>query len=184
MDKPRNFYKNTFHHLYNRGAHQREIFIDSNDYEYFLRKLNEYKEKWSIKILCYCLMPNHYHLFIKQTTDDKTISKFVSDLSNSFTKGMNKKYKRSGVLFESKIKSKWIEDETYFKWVIKYILENPVKAGLVKQSFDYEYSSAKELFGMKEETIMDVKTLLSYFDSLNSLKEFIMDEKFISNYEI
>lgn len=129
-------------------------------------------------------MPNHYHLFIKQTTDDKTISKFVSDLSNSFTKGMNKKYKRSGVLFESKIKSKWIEDETYFKWVIKYILVNPVKAGLVKQSFDYEYSSAKELFGMKEETIMDVKTLLSYFDSLNSLKEFIMDEKFISNYEI
>jgi len=184
MDEPRNFYKNTFHHLYNRGVNKQVIFRDKNDYQYFLRKLREYKEKWSISILCYCLMPNHYHLFVRQTTHDKSISKFVSELGNSFTKGMNKKYKRSGVLFEGKVKSKWIEDETYFKWVIKYILENPLKAGLARHAIDYEFSSAKELIGGNDETITDLITLKSYFESLNSLKEFVMDRKLVSNYEI
>lgn len=184
MDKPRNFYKDTFHHLYNRGAYQHEIFIDKNDCEYFLRKLSEYKDKWEIKVLCYCLMPNHYHLFVQQTQQDKTISKFISELGNSFTKGMNKKYKRKGVLFESKVKSKWIEDETYFKWVMKYILENPVKAGLAQNVIEYEFSSAKELFGLKNHTITDVETFLKYFGSSDNLKKFVLASESDLHYEL
>ena len=183
MDKPRNFYKGTFHHLYNRGAYQHEIFIDKNDCEYFLRKLLEYKVKWEIRILCYCLMPNHYHLFVQQTTSDKTISQFISELSNAFTKGMNKKYKHKGVLFESKVKSKWIEDETYFQWVVKYILENPVKAGLAKNVVDYEFSSARELFGITNKAITDVEFLSRYFHSQNELRKFIFEEGNTSSYE-
>ena len=183
MDKPRNFYKDTFHHLYHRGAYQHEIFMDKNDCKYFLRKLFQYKEKWEIRTLCYCLMPNHYHLFVQQTTSDKTISHFISELSNAFTKGMNKKYKRKGVLFESKVKSKWIEDETYFKWVIKYILENPVKAGLAKNVVDYEFSSAKEIFGLSERTITDVKALLNYFGSIEDLEKFILTDGNHLSYE-
>ena len=183
MDKPRNFYKDTFHHLYNRGAYQHEIFIDKNDCEYFLRKLLEYKEKWEVRILCYCLMPNHYHLFVQQTTTDKTISQFISELSNAFTKGINMKYKRKGVLFESKAKSKWIEDETYFKWIVKYILDNPVKAGLAKQVIDYEFSSAKELFGRIDKTLTDVNLLKTYFDSEDSMQKFLLDERKTISYE-
>lgn len=184
MDKPRNFYKDTYHHLYNRGVYQHEIFIDKNDCEYFLRKLSEYKEKWEIRIICYCLMPNHYHLFVQQITSDKTISQFISELSNAFTKGMNKKYKRKGVLFESKVKSKWIEDETYFKWVVKYILENPVKAGLVRNVIDYEFSSAKDIIGLTTQAITDVETVLKYFGSLDNLKKFISTSESNSNYEL
>ncbi len=184
MNKPRNFYKDTFHHLYNRGAFQQKIFFEKNDYEYFLRKLIEYKNKFSIEILCYCLMPNHFHLFAKQTTEDKNISQFISGLSNSFTKGLNTKYTRSGVLFAGKTKSKQIEDDSYFKWVVKYILENPVKAKIVKRYDEYYYSSAKELLGLKEETVTDIKILLSYFDSIDSLKNFMLDETQKSDYEI
>ncbi len=184
MDKPRNFHKDTFHHLYNRGAYQHEIFTEKNDCEYFLRKLLQYKEKWEIRLLCYCLMPNHYHLFVKQTTSDKTISQFISELSNAFTKGMNKKYKRKGVLFESKVKSKWIEDETYFKWVVKYILENPVKAGLAKDVIDYEFSSTRELLGLSSQNLTDIETTLSFFDSSESFKKFVLDDKGVSPYEI
>ncbi len=184
MDKPRNFFKDTFHHLYNRGAFQQQIFFEKNDYKYFLRKLIEYTERYSIKILSYCLMPNHFHLFVKQTLDDQTISKFISGLTNSYTKGINTKYKRTGVLFAGKTKSKQIEDDSYFKWVVKYILENPVKAKIVKRYDEYEFSSAKELVGFKEETVTDVKTLLSYFDSTDSFKDFMSDENQKSDYEI
>lgn len=104
-------------------------------------------------------MPNHFHLFVEQTAHEKSLSDFISGLINSFTKGMNKKYKRSGVLFEEKTKSKLIEDDTYFKWVAKYILTNPVKAKTVNRFDGYEYSSAKEILGIKESTITDSSKL-------------------------
>jgi len=120
-------------------------------------------------------MPNHYHLFTKQTTNEYSTSKFIADLSNSFTKGMNKKYNRSGVLFEGKTKSKHIDDKNYHKWIVKYILYNPVEAKLVSNCFDYEYSSAKEILGVKANQVTSIKELLNYFGSIKSLKDFIMD---------
>jgi REP element-mobilizing transposase RayT len=183
MDKPRNFYKNTFHHIYNRGAFKENIFKHYADYDYFLRKLKEYKDKYLIDILCYCLMPNHYHLFIKQTTEEYSISKFIADFSNSFTKSLNKKYKRTGVLFEGKTKSKMINDESYFIWIVKYILENPVKANLTNNFLDYEYSSAKEIMGLKEPVITSVSELLSFFDSKESFNEFMLDRNQKYDYE-
>ena len=96
---------------------------------------------------------------------------------------MNKKYKREGVLFESKVKSKWIEDEAYFKWVVKYILENPVKAGLAKNIIDYEFSSAREIFGIASKAITDVEFLSGYFHSKTELRKFILEEGNTSIYE-
>lgn len=183
MDKPRNFYKNTFHHIYNRGAFQKNIYYNKADYDYFLRVLKKYKDKYYIDILCYCLMPNHYHLFAKQTKEEFPISKFIADYSNSFTKGMNKKYKRTGVLFEAKTKSKIIQDDSYFKWVIKYILENPIKAKLIDSITEYEFSSANEIFNRKGYKITSVNELLNFFDSLDSLKIFLLDKTQKYSYE-
>ena len=75
-------------------------------------------------------MPNHFHLFVWQTVQDKPISKFISDLINSYTKSINKKYKRSGVLFEGETKNKVIYDERTFPSLTKYIFLNPVRANL------------------------------------------------------
>jgi putative transposase len=184
MEKLKSYFKDTFHHLYNRGAFQQQIFIDRYDYEYFLRQLHKYKNKFAIEILCYCLMSNHFHLFVKQTTNEKTIGHFIAGLINSFTKGMNKKYKRSGVLFEGKTKNKQIVDESYFKWVVKYILNNPVDAGIVNNVYDYEYSSAKGIFELADDIITDVNELFSYFDSVKVFKEFILDDKQKPAYDI
>lgn len=184
MDKPRNFYKNTFHHLYNRGAFKQMIFLEKSDYDYFLRKLIQYKNKHAIKILSYCLMPNHFHLFVNQTTEEQKISKFISGLTNSFTKGINTKYNRAGILFDGKTKSKLIEDDSYFKWVIKYILENPLKAKIVKRFDEYNFSSAKEIVDNLKTGITDINDLLSYFDSIESFKDFMQDEKQIYDYEV
>lgn len=163
MDKERNYYKNTYHHLYNRGANKALIFYEKENYLYFLRRMKFYSQKYKIKILAYCLMPNHFHIFLKQTTDEFSISLFISSLLNSYVKSINQKYKRSGTLFESKTKSKQIEDETYFKWVIKYILENPVHAALADNICDWIFSNARDLTGVRNGNLTDVKYVVSFF---------------------
>src|SRR3990172_2060434 len=146
MDIPKFYNMNSYHHLYNRGVNKGTIFFDDNDYKHFIRKMKEYKEKFLIEILCFCLLPNHFHLFVKQLTNEHTIGKFIGDLTNAYTKGTNKKYKRTGVLFEGKTKSKLVADENYFIWLCKYIINNPVKSGLSNQPEEWKFSSAAEYF--------------------------------------
>ena len=128
-------------------------------------------------------MSNHFHLFVKQTTNEHSISSFISDLLNSYVKSINKMYQRSGTLFESKTKSKEITDESYFIWVIKYILENPVKANLVNQIQDWEFSNARELFGLQSCNIMDLNFVESFFQSKEIMQKFLNDKSIIVNYE-
>ena len=173
MNKPRLFQADTYHHLYNRGANKQKIFFDLHDYDYFKRRMLNYKHKYEIEILCYCLMPNHFHIFVRQTKKDKSIGKFIGDFIDSYSKTINKKYKRSGILFEGRTKNKIIYDENAFPVLTKYILLNPVRAKLCKSFEEYEYSSAKELLGISPNEITD-KTILDYFDNVNKFREFML----------
>ena len=89
MNKNRNYYKNTYHHLYNRGANKSLIFFERENYLHFLKRMKTYKNKYKIIILSYCLMPNHFHIFLKQTTDDLTISMFISSFLDSYVKSIS-----------------------------------------------------------------------------------------------
>jgi len=128
-------------------------------------------------------MPNHFHIFLKQTTDDFSVSLFISTLLNSYVKSVNEKYERSGTLFESKTKSKQIDNESYFIWVIKYILENPVEAGLVKNISDWEFSNARDLLGMRNGNLTDVKYVVSFFQSGKIMIKFLTDNSVEGKYE-
>ena len=176
MNSPRYFLEGTYHHLYNRGANKAKIFFDKNDCYYFLKRLKEYKQKYSIEILCYCLLVNHFHLFVRQTTSEKSIGNFIGDLTNSYTKTINKKYKRTGVLFGDKTKNKIVYDETTFPVLTKYILLNPVRANLVTKFEDWEFSSANELLNYNENSITD-NTILKYFRSVQDFKKYIIIEE-------
>jgi REP-associated tyrosine transposase len=181
MKNDRFFYKNTFHHLYNRGANKINIFYDRADYIFFLRKLRLYKEKYKISIICYCLMPNHFHLFVKQLTDEMPVGKFISDLTNAYTKSINKKYQRSGVLFQGRTRNKHIDKQEYFIWLCKYILLNPINAKLVNNIEDWEFSSAKDYFELRNGTLVDKHEILSNFSSTEEFIDFIKDP--IEKYE-
>ncbi|NWF88087.1 MAG: transposase [Ignavibacteriaceae bacterium] len=183
MNKDRNYYKNTYHHLYNRGANKAAIFYERENYLFFLRRMKYYADKYKIKILSYCLMPNHFHIFLKQTTNDYPITHFLSTLLNSYVKSMNKKYEHSGTLFEGKTKSKQIDDEDYFVWVIKYILENPVHAHIVENIADWDFSNAKDLLGMRNGNLTDTKYVTSFFQSKESMIKFLTDKTIKINYE-
>jgi len=176
MDAPRHFEKDTYHHLYNRGAHKQPVFEDDHDYRFFLKRMLQYKQKYSIEILSYCLMPNHFHIFIHQTTSEGLGSKFIGDLTNSYTKAFNKKYDHSGVLFQGRTKNKIIYDEANFTFLVKYILLNPVKAGLAKKFEDWQYSSAQELIENIDFAITS-NTILKYFESHKIFLDFMNAEK-------
>ena len=177
MDKPRNFIKNSFHHVYNRGVNKENIFFEKDDYFYFLNKIHLNKKKYSIKFLAYCLMPNHFHFFVMQETDEFTISDFMSSLLNSYTKHINNKYQRSGTLFESKFKSKLIDNEKYFIWLIKYILNNPEKAGLVENYYEWDFSNAKDLLGLRNGKLCNNDEVKEYFQSFDKMKEFLSNDE-------
>lgn len=165
MNKPRYYFKDSYHHIYNRGVLSDPIFQDKTDYRFFIKKVQEYKKKYKISIICYCLMPTHFHIFLKQLTDQHKISKFTADLLNSYTKAYNKRYNRTGVLFQGKTKNKPITDVKYYFDIFYYIIMNPVKAGLVNIATDWEYSCAKDYFGLRKGKIADQNEILSQFKS-------------------
>jgi hypothetical protein len=98
-------------------------------------------------------------------------------------KSINKKYNHSGTLFEGKTKSKLIDDEDYFIWIIKYILENPIHAKLVDKIDDWEFSNAQDLLGARNGNLTDIGYVTSYFQSKESMIGFLTDRTIKVNYE-
>lgn len=109
-----------------------------------------------VEIFCYCLMPNHYHLILKELVENG-ISKFMQKLNTGYTKYFNKKYSRSGHLFEGKYKHKEIDADFYLTYLTGYIHLNPVIAGLIKFPEQYKYSSYLDYLGKKKTDFLDFK---------------------------
>jgi len=137
--KPRVRSASGIYHVILRGNNKQNIFEDEEDREFFLKKLTMYKERCGIEIYAYCLMDNHVHLLIKE--GDLGISDVMKRLASSYAYWFNRKYGRIGHLYQERFKSEPVENERYFLAVIRYIHNNPVKAGMVKKCEDYAYSS-------------------------------------------
>lgn len=176
------YYSDTFHHIYNRGTLKANIFFDEEDFNFFLNRLQKFKDKYEIRIISYCLLNNHFHLFVKQTNDKFTIGKFISDLQNAHTKFINKKYKKTGVLFEGPAKTKFISKKEYHEFIVEYILLNPVKAKLVGHAAKWKYSTAFELLNLTSLNISDKSELIRIYGAIDTLKALI--SKFNSSYYI
>src|SRR3990172_6687425 len=106
------FYKDGYYHVYSRGIEKRKIFLDWADYRRFLARLKDYGRAHSVTILAYCLMPNHYHLLVRQEYDDP-LSIFLQKLNLAYSMYFNKKYDRVGPLFQSRFKAKLVDSEEY-----------------------------------------------------------------------
>lgn len=132
------------YHLYNRGTDKREIFIDKADYRRFMRCLlhlndenpvrieelknevapREDREKM-VEILTFCLMPNHYHLLIREIKIGG-ITRFMRKMGTAYTMYFNKRYERSGVLFQGQFKSVVVNNDSYLRYIPHYIHLNPL----------------------------------------------------------
>lgn len=197
--RKQSFVEKEFYHIYNRGNSKQKIFHDAKDYEHFISLLYACNSKNNFKIQnlnkkeslydfergnlivsigSYCLMPNHFHLLITQTQDGD-ISKFMQKLSTAYVMYYNKKYKRTGSLFEGKFKSQHINNDKYLKYLFSYIHLNPIKLidklwkekGITNKNRaldylnSYQYSSFLDFLGKErlQNKILNIEFFPNYF---------------------
>lgn len=130
------------HHVIQRGNNRADVFSDGEDSEQYLSLLKRYSEKWQAPVLAYCLMSNHVHLLVTPTSEE-SLYKMMQGITLCYTQYYNKKYQRSGRLWESRYHSCTIDQERYLWAVAKYIEQNPVRARIVRKAERYPYSSAR-----------------------------------------
>lgn len=130
------------YHIMLRGINQQQIFEDDNDSDKFVQVLKDCKEISGFKLFAYCLMGNHIHLLIKP--ENEPLEQIFRRIGSRYVYWYNIKYQRVGHLFQDRYKSEPVDTDEYFFTVIRYIHQNPVKAGLCKQNKDWKYSSYNE----------------------------------------
>lgn len=172
--QPRKFSNSRVYHIMYKGLDGKDIFYDESDNKVFLNIILELKKDIQFKLYAYCLMSNHVHLVIK--IEDILLSKAMKSLGLRYALYFNKKYIRSGPLFQNRFNSKCVENQNYFLKVCKYVHQNPEKAGICITQ-NYKWSSYHEYLG--NEKLIDKKVLLHYFN--NNLDEFM---KFNTNKDL
>ena len=137
-----------------------------NDKIVKLLRLNNFSQEMTL--LAYCLMPNHFHLFIKQKSAD-SIDKFMNSLCTRYIMYFNRKYKRVGPLFQGVYKAVLITSEEQFLYLSSYIHKQPLQSGEIPCSY-------LEYLGERETAWIQPKEVLAYFSQTNprlSYKEFV-----------
>ena len=145
------------YHIVNRGVEQRVVYKEHEDYEHFLNILCTACQLYDVQLHGYVLMSNHYHLLIETKTEN--LSRFMKHINASYAIYFNKKYKRSGHLWQGRFKSWYVTDEAYLYALIGYIENNPLKAKMVKCLGDYLYSS----YGAFSEVVMPLPCMKDSF---------------------
>jgi len=201
----KNYLEDGVYHVYNRGVERRDIFLDNQDYEYFLYLLKTYlvppQKGWDpvqgptlrekpnfadeIVLLAYCLMPNHFHLLIKQKNID-SMPRFVKCVCTNYSMYFNKKYDRVGSLFQGHYKAILIANDNYLLHLTRYIHLNPT----TQKGWDpvqgptllrTAWSSYENYLGLRRMEWLDPGLVLGLFDrgvglygdSFGSYKSFV-----------
>ena len=156
------------YHVILRGMNRQQIFYDEEDYEYFLSLLERFQGVSHYELYAYCLMGNHIHLLIK--TGEEPLDRIFRRIGASFVYWYNLKYQRVGHLFQDRFKSEPVENDRYFLTALRYILRNPVKAGLCVKPEDYPYSNIRDFIEEGQRTVpclIEKEELLSFIDQDN-----------------
>lgn len=157
------------YHVMMRGINHQVIFEDEEDYYQFITTLDRMRFQYdddglrcgtNCTLYAYCLMSNHVHLLIRER--DESIGETIKRIASSYVYYYNHKYLRDGHLFKERFKSEPVNDMAYFTILLRYIHQNPVKAGIAERVKDYEYSSWCEYDGEVEPVfrICDTETVL------------------------
>jgi REP element-mobilizing transposase RayT len=162
-----------FYHIYNRGNNRQLIFFERENYIYFLQLVRRYLIVNSVDIVAYCLMPNHYHFLVYLR--DKTLSDAMKLLSLAYTKAINKRFNRSGVLFQGRFQSIHVTETDYLIHLSRYIHLNPVKAKLVQQPEEWEFSSYSEYAGLRSGTLPKTEYVKAQIQDELVYQQFLAD---------
>ncbi len=170
-----------FYHVTSRGNTRDIIYFEANDYLLFLDILGEVCKRFNWLIHCYCLMPNHYHILVE--TPEGNLSLGMRHLNGVYTQRINRRYGRCGHLFQGRFKGILVDTEVYYKTLVRYVMQNPLRACMVQSVGDYSWSSYNFITGKsKAPDWLVVDQLLAHFSERKNqaLKLF---KRFVNEYD-
>jgi len=138
-------YPGAVYHITGRGNEKRDVFRDDSDRELFLATIHRANSRYNWICHSYCLMDNHYHLLIE--TPDGNLSMGARQLNGVYTQLFNKRHGRTGHLFQGRYKAVLIQKDEHLLEVCRYVVLNPVRAGMVARAEDWKWSSYRAITG-------------------------------------
>jgi len=160
------------YHVMLRGINRQTVFEDDEDNEKFLQTIEDCKKVSGFKLYGYCLMGNHVHLLMEEGKENLEL--IFKRIGARYVFWYNWKYKRCGHLFQDRYKSEVVESDPYFAVVLRYIHQNPKKAGICKLIDEYKWSSYNDYIYRRG--ITDNELALGIIGESN-FKEFMSTEK-------
>ncbi len=169
-----------FYHIYNRGVNGDTLFYEDENCRYFLTLYAKYVEPLT-NTFAWCLMKNHFHLLVRIKSEQEILasssslnfpaspSKPFSNLFNAYAQAINKRYHRTGNLFEKPFARKEIDSDRYFQALVCYIHTNPVHHRIVKSFRDYLWTSYHTIISSKE-TKLKRADVIAWFQNLENFK--------------
>lgn len=129
------------HHVVQRGHNRQVVFVENDDYEYYLETLKVWKTEYGVRLYAYCLMTNHVHLLLEPPDETAKLGQLMKRLAGRQTRYVNRLEGRSGTLWEGRYKSSPVQTEACFLACCRYIELNPVRARMVAMPDEYVWSS-------------------------------------------
>ena len=130
------------YHLLNRGNARATLFLDRFDYSAFVKLLAGMRARYEVRLLAYCLMPNHFHLVVNAETTG-SVSEAMQWVQTSYVSRFRVRYGSTGHIFQGRFKSFPIQSNEHLLTVMRYVERNPVRANIVDSALDWRWSSSR-----------------------------------------
>jgi putative transposase len=183
-----------YYHVYNRGVEKRDIFLDAKDYQMFLRYLRAYftderlfargrprpNLSSTLDIISYCLMPNHFHLLLRQSSE-RDMVRLIHGAMTGYVMYFNLRHKRVGALFQDTYKAAMVDTDEYLAHISRYIHRNSSALGI--SPFDYDYSNLN-CFATEAISWTNPQPILELFADRASYIGFVKDESVVDTFEL
>ena len=156
--RPRLLIEGGLYHVYNRCARGEPVFGDPQEAIEFVELIRAVKERDGLTVYAWALLSNHFHLAVR--TSVVPLSRTMKNLQGSYSRAFNRRWRRTGPLWQSRYQARLVEDQRYFDQLMVYIHLNPVRAGLVSDAAEYVFSGHRELLGKVSSPLVDVDEAL------------------------
>ncbi len=162
---------NGIYHVFARGNARQQIFLDDRDRRSFLGVARDSLRRFQWTCLTYCLMPNHYHLVLR--TEKPNLSRGMRHVNGVYAQRFNRRHGRCGHLFQGRFGATLVESGEHILELIRYVVLNPVRAGLVGRADQWRWSGHAEVLGLAPELLVSTSDLLAFYETQDRYRAFI-----------